>query len=183
VQGDGSTGYFDTNVSLITLGCSPSTGHISVLTFTDNRSISKFIAGAGTSLFSTNIIVAQQAPTGIRLRWSGLLDDINALDEPALGFITFNRQGGLKRISRRNSSQFSNLASEERVDVGDIPNSEFFFMSSNGTNTSGVKSPASLSDTQFGKFVIGLGMTDAQDAAFTLIAQQFYESLTGILIP
>jgi hypothetical protein len=95
-----------------------------------------------------------------------------------LGFLTVSRHDGVRFNAQRKASGRVVLGTLTNGDFGIAPTINLFGLAFNFDGT-----PSGFIESKVGMLAAGQGLTSGQDAAFTLISKQFYESLTGIAIP
>ena len=179
VQGNGSTGYFNTNIAPSSIsGIATSSAY----TF----GLLKTALGASAAIGRSRNSVSQDwnlsrisssLASGIMTNLSpgGLL--VTPLI-PIIGILSGSRVGGTRFNAQRVSASRTNLDSVTGADFGSVPTLDYYFMAGNVAGTAG-----SFSTTEFGSFGFGLGLTDTQDNAFTLALKNLWETCTGLTLP
>jgi hypothetical protein len=177
VQGDGSTGWFDSGVTPETLGLSPSTAYLCALAKTEM--ISSRAIGARNSVSQdfnlTRITTSLSCGIMANVNGSGLLLSAATCS----GILSGSRVGGTRFVARRDVSGRSNLASVTDADFGTTPTVNIGLMAGNIVTTGAT----SFTNNEFGAFAIGTGLTDTQDGNFTLALKNLWETATGSVLP
>ena len=178
VQSNGTTGYFRTGTTFPAEGLSVSDGYYFGLHYTANTTALAVGLGAGNA--NTSYYFATL--TTVFARWctttSGLAGTVTRT-----GIFSFSRKSGVRTLWRRVTSGRSTLDTATNADAGTLAVSPVFAMANNGTDTAATFSPTSYDDGQKGAYGFGLGMTNAQDTAFTSALKTMWESCTLLTLP
>lgn len=173
--------YFDSNTSFLAQGLTASSGYIFALV-TSWTGILNYIAGSGASLNQTSL--GRSGVDNLRVRYSGSIEGNGQLtatgNAGALGIISGSREGGDRKIYRRSNAGRSQVATLTSGNFGAPQPSNVFFAGYN--NSDNTTSPATTSST-LGLWGFGLGLSDAQDNAFTAALETLWETCTGSTIP
>lgn len=178
-----SGAYFDSGTSFSAQGLTASSGYIFALA-TAWTGIANSIAGSGVS---TNASVLQRSDTlNLRFRYSGTTEGSGQItatgNAGTLGIISGSRQGGDRKIYRRSNTGRSQVATLTTGNFGSPQPSNVYFSGTNNTDILGGAS-ASTTVSTLGLYGFGLGLTDAQDSAFTAALETLWETCTGSTIP
>lgn len=177
-QGNGSTGYLNTNTDFVTQGLTLSSGFMFALTILDaTQDFDRFL-GAGTGTSESSFI--HRTSPRLDCRYSGVGSQILLNTSSNTGVATFSRISGTRRVSVRKTAGVTS-ASNTTADTGTIPSSNVLAMALNNANT-GV-TMANASDARFGAVGFGLGLTSASTDAFTLALKKLWEGTTGLTLP
>ena len=178
-----SGAYFNTNTSFSGQGLTPSSGYIFALA-TAWTGIAIYVGGAGAA--SNQTALGRSDTTNTRLRYSGNVAGNGQVTSTGnagtLGIISGSREGGNRKIYRRSNNGRSQVATSTSGNFGIIVGSDVFFGATNNTDLIGSLSPSSVVCT-LGFWGFGLGLTDAQDSAFTLSMETLWETCTGATLP
>jgi hypothetical protein len=181
VQGDGSTGYFNTNIAPSSIsGIATSSAYTFGLLKTElppwilsgNIGRSRNSASQDWNL----VRLAGNLSSGImaNIDGSGLLGTATTFT----GILSGSRVDGTRFNARRISASRTSLGSVTDGNFGSVPTFDYYFMAGNSAGT-----VVGLSTTEFGSFGFGLGLTDTQDNAFTLALKNLWETCTGLTLP
>ena len=184
VQGDGSSGYFNFNVTPSSLGLTTSSGNEFVLHktapsgTTDKVSISSV---DGVDLTRVADLIFRSV--NVRFSYNDFNVAASSIDAPLVrasqtGIIIGSREGGNRSVFRRNSSTFANLLTQAGGDFGTVPTTKTF-----AAMRSQYASGVSYSDAQMGAYGAGLGLSEAQANGFSANLKTLWESLTGLTLP
>jgi hypothetical protein len=177
VQGDGTTGWFDSGVTPGTLGLSPSTAYLCALAKTEM--IASRAIGSRNSISQDMNLGRVSASLGC-----GIMTNTNSAGQiqavaTCSGILSGSRVGGTRFVARRVTSGRSNLASVTDADFGTTPTVNIGLMAGNVVTTGAT----SFTNNEFGAFAIGTGLTDTQDSNFTLALKNLWETATGSVLP
>jgi hypothetical protein len=176
VQGDGSTGYFDTGVSAPTLGMTASSAWHGFLAKVASSLDPTVVMGARTS--ASSVINFSRSGSDLRTTFGndGLLSSALTV---AHGIISANRNATNRAMYQRLSGGRTQIAADSTAANGSLPAITLNYMNFNRTDGAPV-----YSNAEFGSVFLGNQYVPTeQDEAFTLILKDFYESLTGITLP
>ena len=184
VQGDGTTGYFNVGATPASLGITSSSAHFCFGSLTNFTNVfpKGGMGGNGTGATSTSDFVHSSA-SGANFRWSGTGVGRVAAASARQGILTASREGGSRRIAIRTTAARSLLINTAAADAGSIPANNVFFLATNNTLSVGATSPASFNDGQIAFYGLALGLTDAQDDAYSLALKNLWEGTTGLTLP
>ncbi len=177
VQSNGIDGWFDTGATPGALGMSPSTAYLCALAKTEMNS-SRAIGSRNNISQDMNIArLSTNLACGIMTNSSGA--GLIQTAATCSGILSGSRVGGTRFIARRNAAGRSNLSSVMDADFGTTPTANIGLMAGNVVATG----PVLFSNNEFGAFVIGTGLTDAQDEDLTLALKNLWETCTGLPLP
>jgi hypothetical protein len=183
VQGDGSTGYFDTLSRFDTLGITESSGYQFGLVYSGTLAVLAQIMGSGAGIVSQTVL-GQAANAGrLRLRHSGTGTGSIEFATVIEGIVSGSRTTSNRSLYKRSNGSRSVLISTDGENSGSIPSSNVYGLAYNNTVTEGVSIPSAFSNVAIGAFGFGLGLTDSQDSGFTANLKTLWESLTGLTLP
>ena len=178
-QGNGSTGYLNTNTDFVTQGLTLSSGFMFALTILDATQDFDRLLGAGTGSSETTLI--HRTVPRLDCRYSGVVAGQITLNTSSnTGVSAFSRISGTRRLSVRKTAGVTST-SNTSADSGTIPSSNVLTMAFNDAN-SGV-TMAGASNARFGAVGFGLGLTSADTDAFTLALKNLWEGTTGLTLP
>jgi hypothetical protein len=182
VQGDGSTGYFDTGSTQSNCSITASSAYYAAVVKVAATSTNKAILGVGSS--SNNMLFRASSTTQVQARHFGLADgEITSSTTTSNAILSFSRNAGDRTIWRRSSSTRTAIAGPTTgIDSGTTVISNIFTLAFNNSSIAG-SAPAGFSNAEFGAFAIGTGLTDAQDGNFTLALKNLWEGTTGLTLP
>jgi hypothetical protein len=145
-----------------------------------------YVQGDGTTGYFNNGVFCDfvhSSVNGLIFRWSGTgVGQVN-VNSARQGILTASREGGDRRLAIRTTASRTLLANTAGADNGSIPNNNVFFLAVNNTSVSGATNPNNYNDGQAAFYSLGLGLTDAQDTAYTLALKTLWESTTGLTLP
>jgi len=179
VQGDGSTGYFNTGISPNSLGLSPSSAMFGcVLTTSPSATgMRTFGCQTGTASLDTFETTSEELRTGSY----GVVFNASlpAGFARTSGIILNSRQSltSCKLIVRQSSGVF--VSAEQTAAASGSISDSLVGMARN----SGGAITAFSNGRHAGFFAGGTNVNHAMSEKFTLIRKQFYEALTGLTIP
>lgn len=184
VQGNGTSGYFDFNVTPSALALTQSSGMVFALHKTapsgtaEKVSVSSIDGSDVTKAIDLNF-----RSTDIHFSYNAATTGSGAIDATLArtsqnGIIIGSRQGGNRSVFRRNSSAFTNLITQAGGDFGTVPTTKTF-----AAMRSQYGAGLAYSDVQMGAYGAGLGLTEAQANGFSANLKTLYEALTGITLP
>lgn len=184
VQGNGTSGYFDFNVTPSAIGQTLASGMEFVLHKTAPSGTAEKVSVSsidGTDI--TKVVDLNFRASDIHFSHNTTTTGAGAIDAPLArtsqnGIIIASRQGGNRSVFRRNSSAFANLMTQVGADFGTVPTTKTFaaMRSQYGTGVA-------YSDVQMGAYGAGLGLTEAQADGFSANLKTLWESLTGLTLP
>ena len=176
-----SNAYFNTGTSFAAQGLSASSGCIFALVTA--WSGAGDLGGAGAAGNTTRL--GKNDTLNLRIRYSGVTEGGGQLtatgNSGTLGIVSGSRQGGDRKIYRRSNSGRSNVATSTSANSGFPPSSNVYFAGYNNTDVSLTIPIPTVCTLGFWGF--GLGLTDAQDSAFTAAMETLWETCTGATLP
>lgn len=183
VQGDGSTGYFNSSSTPSSLGLTlASGGGFFIISQADSRSDNRSFGGAiDDGAGNTAVEFTRRSDPSLAFTYAAGTARVTGSLATANGngVLTYNRENGNRQIRRRNSAGATSIHSSVGANAGTIPTvRSFFFM---GTNYVGALTGAS--NARFGVFGINSGYTNAEADAFSLNLKTLWETCTGSTIP
>jgi len=179
VQGNGTTGYFNSNLLASASGLTVASGSIFGLVksqgvLTGNNYICgalDYDSGGGCQLYTSS--------GGINGSYCDTFDEWVSVYAPNKeGVILFSKQGGNRRTQIRKQAGFTTVTDASYSDIGSLPAYALYFM---GLNEQGAASSFSVS--QFGSYGIASGYTYAQAESFTLALKTLWEQCSGLSLP
>ena len=175
VQGNGTTGYLNTNKTFA--GCGGAINNFRIFGL-NNTALNFALGGSGSSL---NVYSAQSSGTSGRVAYGGGLTLTAA--SAVTGIVSFIRRVSETEIYRRITSSRSLQGSDAIPQIGNSPaSSNMFFMAANNTNLAGGISATSFSSNRFGAFGMGPQLSNANDQAHTLNLKTLWETCTGLTL-
>jgi hypothetical protein len=179
IQGNGTTGYFNTNSIPSVIGMTLTSASFGALLYGGGAAVNQIAIGARSGTNDRH-----------HLQWNGLStfaaiykapggDPINITSTLAAtyGINSFQYTSPSRYLAKRSASGRSILGTGGDG-VGAVPTVATFI---GGTNNSGVLDLPST--YQIGAAFLGVGMSNTQDAAFTLALKNLWEGLTGLVLP
>lgn len=172
VQGNGTTGYFDSGVSITGLG---TTGESllwgGLVNQASSNNVARGIAGAYESEtagpyfgISTNLNSRMYSNTS---QITGALQ--------TTGIILGGREGGRAVIRHRGASGYQSLTSTTVAINGTLPTRTIVFMAINDLFW--------FNNARFGVFFASTGATSSESEQFTLSVKTLWETCTGLTLP
>jgi len=178
VQGDGTTGYLNTNTDFVTQGLSASNGLMFALTILDATGIFDRYLGTGTGVNEASLYYTG-TPAAIA-RYLGTSGALTLVTVSNTGVVAHSRESGTRRLSLRKTAGVTQT-SLTNADFGTVQSSNVLAMAYNNAN-SGV-SVANASNAQFGAVGFGLGLSSTDTDNFTLALKNLWEGATGLTLP
>ena len=176
IQGDGGAAYFDTNTPINSVGIAAGDCHFWALSLEESYDVNTYaVIGTGntfTGLRGISAYLAFYAGSGAVL----------LLGEPCLGVISGSRISGTSSLCKRTISARTVLATGTPAIVTTLPLGNVL-VAVNDFDDNGNGILNDFSSIQFGGFGFGLGLTDAEDSAFTANIKTLWETCTGLTIP
>jgi hypothetical protein len=176
VQGNGTTGYFDSGASLGGVGGSNASGSIWFITPLRVNEINRYEgsngaltqrASVGTSLSNLS---QHLLPSSTNFAGSGV----------SVGGITIGSTvSSSSRFVKNLSGSTFLTGTNTNTDTTEIPTVNMYFLARNNNNI-GLTAPHT---EQRGGYGFGLGLTEAQAEGYALNLKSLYESLTGLTLP
>lgn len=184
VQGNGSTGYFNTGATQGACSISASSGYYFALL--KQAATGSFRAMLGTSAGATMSMILT-APSTSQIQadhYGNTTGRLFSSSTTPNGIISFSRFGGDRTIWRRSSSSRTAIAGPTAgADVGSNGNANIFALASNNSVVSGGQSPVGLSNAQLGAVCLGVGVSNDDDSKITSAAKTLWETCTGLSLP
>jgi hypothetical protein len=181
VQGDGSTGYFSLEASLGTLALTASSGYMFSLVTQASTLGFRGLIGRTSGTTTVATLLSNNASQLFRYNnaTTGAVTGVSA----GTGIISVSREGGVRAIYRRITASRSVLISTAGADAGSpATGGNVFALAINGNAGTG-DTLTDANNARSGAFGIGLGMTNAQDSAFTSSLKTLWETCTGLTLP
>ena len=175
VQGDGSTGYFQMT-GAVSSGLTTSSNGLFALQLTAPSGTGLVGLIGNRNLPSQTLALSRINSTTLRYdTCDGSFNSLSVLLNLAdtVGIFSAQRVNTSVNIRRRTGSGVASLGGGTVAVGGTYPTVGLFAMRSNFAGNDG----------QFGLFGASLGLTTAQDDAFTLALKNLWESTTGLTLP
>lgn len=178
IQGDGSTGYFSFAASPSDIGMGPANGHyLSLQAATTNQA--GFVAHCGSG--NTNrFSLYRGGQADLYTAFGGTTGHNGSTTDG--GIASGQRFGGHTRIHKRLTAGRSTVVDTTVADAGATVTAPIYGLAWNFRDTAG-SSPANYFNGQIGVLSAGLGMSDADDTAYTLAVKALWETCTGLTLP
>jgi len=176
VQGDGSSGYFDTLINWNTFA-TVDDATIGTINLTGNEVANKTTIGVGLSSGTAISCGSGSSSTAPSSNWAGAGVVRGAIGTN--GIQMASRSGGVTRMIRRSASGITEDTNAAAL-TGSVLNAPITMMArrfATGANFT------QYSNAQIGGGIISLGMSSAQLADYSLNLKNLYESLTGLALP
>ncbi len=180
VQGDGTTGYFNTTANLLSNGLTPSSGYFSVLSLNDQTASGGCFYGSGSG---SNSLLLRENPIGSTQYMYSNFTGIGTASvvSSRIGILSFSRFGGDRYLAIRIASGRTELLRITGANSGNIVGSNLLMMARNNSDTANF--PTNYSNSQIGGFAFGLGFSANDDASFTIALKTLWETSTGLTLP
>jgi hypothetical protein len=179
IQGNGSTGYFNTNSIPSVIGMTTTSASFGILTIGGGVAANQIMIGArsasnnrhyiqwnGASLVNAIYKAPGTAPISASMTLSQSYGIIS------FQYTTPNRSLNIRRASGRSILGTAGDGS------GGVPSVATYLGANNNADVADL-----FSAYQIGAAFLGVGMSDTQDAAFTLALKTLWEGLTGLSLP
>ena len=176
VQGDGTSGYFDTLINWNTFA-TVDNATIGTINLTGNGSPNMTSIGVGATAATGISVSSQNAGVIPTTAWAGAGIVRGAIGTS--GIQMASRSGGVTRMIRRSASGITEDTNPGAL-TGSVVNAPITMMvrrTAAGTNFT------QYSNAQIGGGIISLGMSSTQLADYSLNLKNLYESLTGLSLP
>ena len=176
VQGDGSSGYFDTLINWNTFA-TVDDATIGTINLTGNEAANKTSIGVGLAGGTAISCGSQNSGVIPSCNWAGAGFVRGAIGTN--GIQMASRSGGVTRMIRRSSAGITE-DTNSAVLTGSVLNAPITMMArrfATGANFT------QYSNAQIGGGIISLGMSSTQLADYSLRLKNLYESLTGLSLP
>jgi hypothetical protein len=174
VQGDGSTGYFNLNITPSELGLSVASGYLAALITQASTAGFRGLIGSAAG---SDWTVLLSSNTGQLLRWNNTSTGQVSSASNGTGIISASRSGGDRAIYQRLTSGKSTLVSVTAADFGAIPAQDFYAWSYNFGG-----SASDFNNARMGAIVVGSGLSSADDSLFTDALKTLWETCTGLTL-
>ena len=179
VQGNGTSGYFDSNIGLPAVGGSNA-----------SASMWSIIPLRATGLLAAdgqaNPAIADRASLGFTtanfpfyLLPSTVSSTTGSSTLTSAGIIMGSTTGTSSRFVKFRSSGAYNTTTNTTLDTNALTTAKLYFMARNVDNSSAI----SHHTERRGGYGFGLGLTEAQAEGYSANLETLYESLTGITLP
>lgn len=179
-KGNGTTGYLNSGVSNTSAGLATSSSHLFALIKTASGGTSRAIIGSGAGV--NNMFLRADTSAFLVGRYFGISVGQISGSTTASGILSFSYFSGTRYLFRRATAGRSTIASASAGTSGALTLGKIYLMALNNTDVDSV-TPTNFSDAEFGAFGFGLGLSDADDAAFSSNLKTMWESLTGLSLP
>ena len=178
VQGNGSSGYFQ-GPALNNLSITPTSIGVHFLISQADTTASPAYIGGFTSASRFLNVEFQSSPQRIRFdAYQGSTTATATLSKSTQnGIVSFVRDAGNVRISRRISSNATLLTNSAIATGGTVPSAQVKFMVGEYSGLYG------FSNARWGSWVISSAMTETQTNEFTLNLKTLWETCTGLTLP
>jgi hypothetical protein len=179
VEGDGTTGYFDTAFNPSTNSITNASAWMGGIFFDSSGNAQ---AGAFTAAGTTLIIASLAAPS-LRSEICGSTrryDTSVTLSADRDGIFSANRRSGTTRhrVIGSGGVEWSNDFTD--TNAGTMPNGNFYFLARNRIDTSSVDQ---FWTAKHGAMWLGAGVAASGDEAFALALKNLWEGTTGLTLP
>jgi len=176
VQGDGSSGYFDTLINWNTFA-TVDDATIGTINLTGHGVANSSSIGVGVTVGTSISCSSENSAIVPRAAWAGAGVIRGAIGTN--GIQMASRYGEVTRMIRRSSSGITEDTNSAAL-TASVLNSPISIMARR--NSTGI-SFTHYSNAQIGGGIISLGMDSTQLAAYSLALKNLYESLTGLTLP
>lgn len=176
VQGDGTSGYFDTLINWNTFA-TVDDATIGTINLTGNEGANKTTIGVGLSSGTAISCGSGSSSTAPSSNWAGAGVVRGAIGTN--GIQMASRSGGVTRMVRRSSAGITEDTNSTAL-TGSVLNAPITMMArrfATGANFT------QYTNARVGGGIISLGMTSTQLADYSLRLKNLYESLTGLALP
>jgi len=184
IQGNGSTGYFNTNVTPSTLSQTTSSASLTTLITQAPSGVGAVTAIGSIDGSDTTKLLEFSHLSGTAIIFRAMTvaagGAVQALLSRAsqVGIFVSSREGGDRRIIQRLTSGVSTLVNTTGANAGTVPVTGTYQML-----RSGFGGGAAYSDGRYGFFAASLGQTISQSQAFSLNVKTLWETCTGLTLP
>ena len=182
IQGDGYSGYVDTNTTPSSIGLTKDSYYCGFLRIFNSESDAFDFGinfGAGIFLYQSDwhydSDLEQNFYYGEYMRIVGntFINYQSPVTLLSIGGTTSSRF-----LKDRTSSGVVTKATDSKTNITEITNANLYLMAANFNNI-----PVVRTNSRYGAFFFGTAMSDAQDTAFTLALKNLWETTTGLTIP
>ena len=184
VQGNGSTGYFNFNVTPASLGLTLSSAAVfSLVNQAPSGTAAAVIVGSLDGNDTNKVFEISHQSTTIIFRAFQSVNNSGAVQaslarSSQVGVLIGSREGGSRRIVRRISSGVTTLVDTTGVDFGTVPvTGQLNAMRSTFGNG------AAYSDGRYGAYGVSIGLTNSQSEKLSENLKNMWETCTGLLLP
>ena len=174
VQGNGSTGYFDTGDSATTKGLTTSSGSMGALMY-DSGLNADWLMGAISSGLSRSGIFHSAIDVISHYNLSSTSSEART---PSSGILLFSRDSGNRTFYERDSTGFTTVGSTAGADAGTVSTHNDYLL---GVNSGGTA--VGFTPVQLGAAFWGLGLDATESEDFTLALKDLWETSTGLTLP
>ena len=178
VHGDGSSGYFDSNIGLPAVGGSNASGSMWQIIPQRVPAIARFEGVNGPGLERVSIGANSSDLNQFILPSNSSSLTIGA-SETSAGILIGSTTSTSSRFGKFRKAGAFTTASNTTLDTTVIPSGDLFFLARNN-NDSGINN---AHVERRGGYGFGLGLTQAQAEGFAANLETLYEGLTGITLP
>ena len=175
VQGDGSSGYFDTLINWNTFA-TVDNATIGTINLTGTTLTQRSSIGVGVTNATAISVASQSSMLVPQCSWAGAGVILGSIGTN--GIQMASRSGGITRMIRRSASGIVE-GTNSNVLTGTVANLPIALMA----RRDAVSVWSQFSNAQIGGGIISLGMSSTQLAAYSLNLKNLYEGLTGIALP
>jgi len=178
VQGNGTTGYFNSNIGLPAVGGSNGNGSMWQIIPQRVLGISRY-EGINGPLLERVSIGASSVNFNQFILPSNNSSLTIAISETSAGILIGSTTSTSSRFIKFLKSEVFTTQANTTIDTSAIPSGNLFFLARNN-NDLGINNAHT---EQRGGYGFGLGLTEAQAEGYALNLKSLYESLTGIALP
>jgi hypothetical protein len=177
-QSNGTTGYFNLEISGPGLGMTIASGYIGYLRIVSGGN-SRGIYGAVDAL-NANAISALDWTSQVHANWiNGTTGRLSSTSSHLFNGITsYCVFSGSRTIRGRNTAGVTQHGSGALLVSGSLTTRHLYFMAFNNNGTA-----YNPTTSQFGAFFAGVGMSQTLDDQFTLALKNLWEGTTGLTLP
>lgn len=175
VQGDGTSGFFDVKATPSALG--QTTASLALSLISRNAELAGTRAVFSAYQTSTQMSDLSSTATAIQFTPGATQSNATIAGADQTGVLIASREGGQRRVHRRNSSAFSTLLNTTLADSGTMPTIDYNIMRSR------FGGGGFYSGRQLGSFGIHMGLAELQADEFSANLKTLWESLTGLTLP
>jgi hypothetical protein len=178
VQGNGTTGYFNSNIGLPAVGGSNGNGSMWQIIVQRVPGINRYEGvngpllervSIGASLLDTNQFILPSNNSSLTIN----------ISETSAGILIGSTTSTSSRFVKFLKSEVFTTEANTTIDTSTIPSGNLFFLARNNNN-SGILFPHT---ERRGGYGFGLGLTQAQAEGYVLNLKSLYENLTGFTLP
>ena len=180
VQGDGTSGYFDTGSSLVAMGLTNVNVGLFCLLTSEHLNNSQVFIGSGGG--GNNNILWRNGGGLITYRAIGSAAQETTLSGKVQGVLSGHRTATTRRTSRRDGSGRQTALTAGLSAAGTLSAGNLLALANNNRDDSGI-TLGTPSNSRQGAFGATHALTDADDAAFTLNLKTLWETCTGLTLP